>query len=758
MRSENRLSSALRMQMVSSRCGVLAVVRVTLLTGLATMVSAAGAYLALPARAGAYATVGPAPTAGPSGLPDGRIYEEVSPANKYGNGAGDPLGGPRPVMVAAADGDSVFFNTSGGPVGESGLGNVYWAVAQRSPTGWSSSVAVPRGPGGQGVFNDAWPRTIALSADLSETLFTSQKAYFPEQGAEQSPDYGPNIYLAGADGSPAWQGPPTWIGKPSVSSPRLTQENGMDGVAGASADLSHVFFAWPGTLVEGDETPDAALGGLTRSVTGAEGFFEWDNGTLSYAGTLPNGSIDAYGAVPAAGRVTSSDSTRNQVSTDGSRAFFVSPAPGSAAPATDPVELYVHETAVDGAQRTVLVSRDALLAPVAGLPAAAPHGPVSVMYPPEPNPSNPELGIRPSYMYASPDGSRVFFESADRLTAAAPGDNTIKEYEFDVSAETLTYLPGVTAGTEQATSPILASTSDGSRLLFEKNTEDPGEAVELELWSEGPAGGQVTPVVQLAGGGQPGVWPVRASSTGAVFVFQTSASLAGFDSGGYSQIYRYDAAINSLSCVSCPPAGIVPTGPASLTHDDYPYESLEMEEFFNSSRGISEDGSRVFFDTPDALVPQDTNGLRDVYEWENGRVYLISTGASTVDSFVGDNSANGSDVVFSTKEGLVPGDADEDYDVYDARIPHPGDNPPPTAVPCQGEVCQGPPSVPALLGTPASATFNGLGNTTGAEGAAIKKAVTKKSRPKAKKKPKRKAPRKRKGRGHKSISKRKGKR
>jgi hypothetical protein len=41
---------------------------------------------------------------------------------------------------------------------------------------------------------------------------------------------------------------------------------------------------------------------------------------------------------------------------------------------------------------------------------------------------------------------------------------------------------------------------------------------------------------------------------------------------------------------------------------------------------MSDDGSYVFFDTDDALVPQDTNGTQDVYEWEDGHVYLISGG------------------------------------------------------------------------------------------------------------------------------------
>ena len=101
---------------------------------------------------------------------------------------------------------------------------------------------------------------------------------------------------------------------------------------------------------------------------------------------------------------------------------------------------------------------------------------------------------------------------------------------------------------------------------------------------------------------------------------------------------------------------------------------------------------------------------KDVYEWENGVVYLISSGKSPLDSFFLDNSENGDDVFFATAQGLVPGDTDGAYDVYDARVPQPGDNPPSVAVPCEGSICQGPPRVPSPLAAPASATFSGLGN------------------------------------------------
>jgi hypothetical protein len=158
-----------------------------------------------------------------------------------------------------------------------------------------------------------------------------------------------------------------------------------------------------------------------------------------------------------------------------------------------------------------------------------------------------------------------------------------------------------------------------------------------------------------------------------------------------------------MACVSCPPRPIVPSGGVEIQTD----KALGTSK---TIRYMSADGSRVFFQTPDQLVGGDVNGEPNVYEWEDGRDYLISGGNSHVPSRYLDSSESGGDVFFATEQGLVPSDNDEMNDVYDARIPRPGDNPPPEKTPCSGAVCQGPPSVPELLTPAASATFEGLGN------------------------------------------------
>ena len=74
---------------------------------------------------------------------------------------------------------------------------------------------------------------------------------------------------------------------------------------------------------------------------------------------------------------------------------------------------------------------------------------------------------------------------------------------------------------------------------------------------------------------------------------------------------------------------------------------------------MSEDGTRVFFQSPDPLVGADVNGEPDVYEWENGHVYLISGGNAPTPSYYVDNSGTGGDVFFVTAQGLIPSDEDE---------------------------------------------------------------------------------------------------
>jgi hypothetical protein len=180
---------------------------------------------------------------------------------------------------------------------------------------------------------------------------------------------------------------------------------------------------------------------------------------------------------------------------------------------------------------------------------------------------------------------------------------------------------------------------------------------------------------------------------------------------GVREIFRYDAGMltnsepPSLVCVSCSPIGaivpeaILPSSPRALINGA------------DRQRSMLDDG-RVFFTTTARLVPQDVNSQPDVYEWEAGAPHLISGGTSELDrSIFTDASADGSNAFFTTSQSLVPQDRDGIVDVYDAKEGG-GLPPPPPGCPIK-TACPGPVALPALGGAPTSATF------TGTEGAPI---------------------------------------
>jgi hypothetical protein len=147
----------------------------------------------------------------------------------------------------------------------------------------------------------------------------------------------------------------------------------------------------------------------------------------------------------------------------------------------------------------------------------------------------------------------------------------------------------------------------------------------------------------------------------------------------------------------------------------------------------------LFFNSNDALVPQDINGAQDVYEFEpagiggcttasltfsvaaGGCVGLITSGSSTTDSSFMDASEGGDSVFFLTGERLVPEDTDTSLDIYDARVctaAAPCPNPAVSTPACTtADACRAAPSPqPPIFGATASATFSGAGNVTSPTG------------------------------------------
>ena len=170
----------------------------------------------------------------------------------------------------------------------------------------------------------------------------------------------------------------------------------------------------------------------------------------------------------------------------------------------------------------------------------------------------------------------------------------------------------------------------------------------------------------------------RTTPDGSVLLFESRADLAGFDSDGKAQIYRFDAPNPSLECLSCNPTGASPVSDASLQTLAGNSSDFKPTGRFAFVSNLATDGRRAFFQTPDALVLTDTDGFQDVYEWEaqgvgscqteGGCTYLISSGQSSRDDYLYGASEDGDDVFVWTSDLLLGRDAEEAPSIYDARV------------------------------------------------------------------------------------------
>jgi hypothetical protein len=380
-----------------------------------------------------------------------------------------------------------------------------------------------------------------------------------------------------------------------------------------------------------------------------------------------------------------------------------------------------------------------------------------------------EIGVpRPAtYQSANADGSKVFFTSSVELTENAytgPDDNAENLYEYNVETGKLTDLTvDRTDPDGAAVQGVVQVSEGGSYVYFVADGDLDGDAVpgEPNLYVIHDDGAPTFITTLTAGDlndwserGNIGGGAVNAAAVtpdGAWLAFQSYRELTGYDNHDANsgepddEIYLYDAVTKQLECASCNPSGARPVGSSSLT------QARGMNEY--RARDLSGDGV-LFFDSADALVPHASDGLKNVYEYEDGHVYPISNVAGGYASFFLDASPNGENVFFGTADQLLPQDVSNNVVVYDARVG--GGFPITVAAPAcnNGDSCKPPPTPqPALFGAPGSATFSGAGNIapatmkpavkTKSTGAKCKKGFVKKNdkcvRKKAKKSAKKKA-------------------
>jgi len=641
-------------------------------------------------------------------LPDCRAYEQVSPLNTNGSDAVIQQG--EVFFRASVSGEAITYNSFGSFAEPTGSAYESQYVSRRGPGDWSTQNITP--PFDAIITSSAPPYeyltfTPELSSGLTEstTPLTSEatagyinlyRAEFAEGASESSYELLTNSAYVPLDGAPY-------------------EHLGAGGnaiVQGASTDLSHVVFYYNGTT------------------------YEWVNGKSYKVNIAPNGTaMTVYGPVGEAGRFWRS------VSADGLRVFMTS---GAA-----PYQVYVRE------------NPEQPQSPLNGEECMAPGDActieVSASQRTTADPNGPQPAL---YMGANVEGSRVFFTSRAELTEDAktgPADNAENLYEYDLekpAGERLTDLTVDTKDTDGAgVLGVVDISEDGSYVYLvaegvlasnenaNRETATPGQpnlyldhdgtttfiatlsSRDSEDWSTGNS----TPDASDSA-----LYTVRETADGTHLAFLSTMSLTGYDNeqaatgecegirtntgpaeeGQCSEVYEYnaDASGEALTCASCNPSGARPVGQSSFGGDEGSALEPYVREHY-TSRNFSEDGSRLFFQSKDALVPKDSNGLQNVFEYEDGHVYRISDVAGGYYSSFMDASANGDDVFIATTDRLLPQDTGLRSAVYDARVD--GGYPVSVSAPAcdNADSCKGPVSPqPSVFGAPASATFSGAGN------------------------------------------------
>jgi hypothetical protein len=675
-------------------------------------------------------------------LPDDRKYEMISPPEKTGEvippEPNSDLGGscseclpainkPTMPMQAAPDGNSVLYEGQPFSAGLAAGPNEYFS--ERSASGWS--VASRSTPTTTGFYR-------AFSSGLSlGVLSQATPALSPEAPSRGGIGFA-NLYLvdeAGGYEPLITAEPPNRVpGDPGADSFRAPYAVANSGSAFVG-EFSHVLFeandaltgAVPGIA---PAAPDVGAGECTLSTRC--NLYEWVDGELRLINVLPGNISSSSGGEFGAGRLLAeipsfeAPNVDHAISDDGSRVFWSEEASG---------QIFVR---VDGTETLEI------------------PGPGTCKVSEEPE-------DRVCFLTASADGSEVLL-SDGQLYELSEGPEAY--VEGDDLTEGQGGFQGILGASEDLSRIYFVATSDLTGVEENDNGEE-AQAGKLNLygWDEGDLSfiGILAAADNGFGiNGRYGTWKAspsnrvaQVSPDGRFLAFMSLARLTGYDnriSGGgpcrsgsgeaCREVFHYAADTDQLNCASCNPSGQRPLGPSNL--------SLLRPEGppFRQPNNLSSEGEgRLFFESRDALLPQDTNGgVQDLYEWEpegvgsceteGGCISLISSGHGANDTMFLDSSSDGDDVFLITRERLLPlRDKDEQLDLYDARVN--GGIPEPQTPICTGEECPAPLPPPPSQPSSASSTFIGPGNPPQNKPPKCKKGfVKKKGKCVKKKKPK----------------------
>jgi hypothetical protein len=626
-------------------------------------------------------------------LPDCRAYEMVSPLAKNNGDITSRLtvsGEPTAISQSAVEGGRFTYSSGRSFAEPEGAPFTSQYLASRGPLesdepGWKNeNISLPRTR--VATLSDFQRNQFRIfSGDLCEAWLRSDAD--PPLASGAQPEYS-NLYrrenCASSGSYEALTTAPPEDRVPVYQ--ELGQQFSVEPL-GISEDGARAIFVANDNLV-GTEAPDVGEATLDET-DNAQLYENSKTDGLRFVCILPSGTMlnEACGAGAPAGNPVNARLSilQNAISADGSRVFWTASQAIGQVPT--PGRIYVR---IDGTTT------------------------VAVSVPISPDPAR--------FWGAANDGSVAVYS----FTA---GSHQGELYEFDVDAKATQPIADGVLG-------VMGMSEDVSRVYFASTEALGGEGVagqpNLYLYERG---GSTTFIATLPSSESINVSPIsptpsnrpaRVSPDGSHAAFASKGSLTGFDNKDAAtgqpdtEVYLYDATSDSLACVSCNPSGARPSGQGGVAAT-----IPAWERSLYASRALSEDGNRLFFESFEALVLRDTNGVKDVYQWEaqgtgscdaaddtfnedtGGCVDLISSGKSPTESVFLDATPNGSDVFITTLSSLVPWDPDS-VDVYDARVGGGFPPPDPPAAICEGEACQSPRAAPEAP-TPAS-TLVGPGN------------------------------------------------
>lgn len=594
------------------------------------------------------------------GLPDARVYEQVSPIDK--NGAN--VDGWLNAVQAAPDGGGITFFASGGLPGGEGAQGFPIYLASRAPGGWSTqSLSPPAATGPRG-------KTLGWSEDLR---WAYNGNYVPgEPAAFYARESATRVTTKAASGLAG-----THVGEflPALA-----------GVAGG--DDSAVVFEDQAQLVPG-------------AIAGKPNVYLWDRGAeqVRLGAVLNSGLAPSQGAFAGpydwfnGNEIGGADAkyytyAGHAISADASRLFFTAAADK---------QLYVRINPL--AEQSPLGPGGDCTDPTKACTLKVSESQATV---PDPAGEQPA-----AFAEATPDGRYVLFMSAGRLTDDATAGRQLYRYDtetrqlIDLSVDPVSEKGADVLG-------VLGMSANGAYVYFAANgvlapgaapgscKNGNGDACSIYAWHEGA----VTLIARVSSQGSSatdsdvanwipttnpplaGEKAARVDPGGRVLLFRSQLPLTNYDNNRRDELYRAELTPSgrTLECVSCNPSGAPASGDASLQAIPEKFAAPKGQAP-TLTRNLSLGGGRVFFDTPEKLVASDTNGVNDVYEWEakgngsceseeqnGGCLYLLSGGTGSQPSYFADASASGDDAFLFTYQRLVGQDKDELQDVYDARV------------------------------------------------------------------------------------------